>query len=206
MAPPAVPPPNHESGCRPWNRAGSTMGHGNAPKCRGTNRQGRPCGNPAGKGTDHYGTGNCASHGGATRTGRAAALNEQAARELARLDVPPVTDPLTELARLAAQAVAWKDNMAARVNELSSLRYESESGGEQLRAEIALWERALDRCISTLAAMAKLNIEERLAGVRKQTADMLERALDSALKASGADMDGRQRARDEFRRNLRVVA
>ena len=96
--------------------------------------------------------------------------------------------------------------MAAKVNELSSIRYESETGGEQLRAEIALWERALDRCITTLAAMAKLNIEERLAGIRKQTADMLERALDAALEASGAPLDGKAKAREAFKRNLKVVA
>ncbi|HEY2088337.1 MAG TPA: hypothetical protein VGH54_20255, partial [Mycobacterium sp.] len=141
-----------------------------------------------------------------TKAAREQEITQQAARELARLDVAPVTDPLTELARLAGQAVAWKDAMAEKVNELSSMRYENQNGGEQLRAEIALWERALDRCVATLTAMAKLNIEERLAGIRQQTADMLERALDAALKASGADRDGRQRAREEFRKNLRVVA
>jgi hypothetical protein len=136
-----------------------------------------------------------------------AALNQQAARELARLDVPPVTDPLTELAKVAAQAVAWKNAMGEKVNELTSLRYEAAAGtGEQLRAEIALWERALDRCVATLAAMAKLNIEDRLAGVRKQTADMLERALDAALEASGTGLDGKQKAREAFRQNLRIVA
>jgi hypothetical protein len=132
-------------------------------------------------------------------------LDEQAARELARLNVPPVTDPLTELARLAGQAVAWKDSMAAKVNELSGIRYSTETDGEQLRAEIVLCERALDRCITTLGAMAKLNIEEWLAGIRRQTADMLERALEAALAASGAGLDGQQAARQAFRANLRVV-
>jgi P27 family predicted phage terminase small subunit len=153
----------------------------------------------------------CRKHGGKTigelrADGRTAALEAQAARELAHLDVPPVTDPLTELARLAGQAVAWKDSMAAKVNELTSLRYESFGGGEQLRAEIALWERSLDRCISTLGAMARLNIEDRLAGVREATARMLEEALTAALQKSGADIGGQAAAREEFKRRLRVVA
>lgn len=183
----------------------------NGPVCGGERRGGKgPCQLPAGYKTSHPGTGRCSWHGGASPNGTKAAreqeLNEKAARELARLDVPPVTDPLTELARLAAQAVAWKDAMAAKVNELSSIRYESENGGEQLRAEIALWERALDRCVGTLTAMAKLNIEERLAGIRKQTADMLERALDAALEKAGVGLDKQAEARETFRRNLKVVA
>lgn len=181
------------------------MGHGPVPKCGGTNRQGAPCGNPAGKGTDHYGSGNCASHAGATRTGRIAALNERAERLLYQRDAEPVTDPLSALQRLAGRAAAWEDIIGEKVNELHSLRYSTE-GGEQLRAEIAVMERAMDRLGTLLVQIAKLNIEERLAGIRKQTADMLERALDAALESSGADLDGKQKAREAFKRNLKVVA
>jgi len=177
------------------------------PFCGADRRNGEGlCRLPAGRGTSHEGTGHCSWHGGASPSGIMSALNKQAAAELARLDVPPVTDPLTELARLAGQAVAWKDAMAAKVNELASLRYESATGGEQLRAEIALWERSLDRCISTLGAMARLNIEDRLAGIKRRTADMLELALTQALQKSGADLAGQAAAREEFRRNLRIVA
>lgn len=135
-----------------------------------------------------------------------AKLNQEAARELARLDVQPVVNAFEQLALVAGQAVAWKDAVAGKVNELTSLRYESENGGEQLRAEIAVWERALDRCVSTLTAMAKLNIEDRLAGIRQQTADMLERALDAALEKAGVGLDKQAEARETFRRNLKVVA
>jgi len=153
----------------------------------------------------------CRKHGGKTleqlrEDGRTATLERQAAAALARLDVTPVTDPLTELARLAAQAVAWKDVMAAKVNELTQIRYEGGQGTEQVRSEIVLWERALDRCISTLTAIVRLNIEGRMAAVREATARMLEQALDSALEASGADLAGKAKAREAFRRNLKVVA
>jgi hypothetical protein len=185
----------------------SAEAHGapSSGKCGGTNRQGEPCKNPRGYKTDHPGYGNCHFHGGSSPNGRTAALNHQAAAELARLDVPPVTDPLTELARVAAQAVAWKDAMGAKVNELTSIRYSTEAGGEQLRAEIALWERALDRCVTTLTAIAKLNIEGRLATVREATAQMLEQALQAALASSGCDLEGQERAKEAFRRNLKVA-
>lgn len=181
------------------------------PVCGGERRGGQgPCGLPAGYNTSHVGTGRCSWHGGASPGGvkhaNEQAIQAQAAKELARLDVIPVTDPLTELARLAGQAVAWKDAMAAKVNELAGIRYESEHGGEQLRSEIALWERALDRCVMTLTAMAKLNIEERLAGIRQRTADMLERAFDAGMEASGATFEGKAKGREAFRRHLKVVA
>src|SRR5262245_41041046 len=92
----------------------------------------------------------CNKHGGGAPQNRAAAarriLDERAAKELARLDVPPVTNPLAELARTAGQAVAFKDAMAAKVNLLADVGYQSTMGLEQTKAELGLWERALDRC------------------------------------------------------------
>lgn len=180
-----------------------------APKCRGTNRQGEPCGLPAGYDTDHQGHGNCKFHGGATRNGKTHALNEQAKATIARLDLPPVEDPLSELARVCAQVLAWKDDMAGRVAELSGLRYENENGGEQLRAEVALWERALDRCERFLTAMARLNIDERLARISEARALVVIEVLVAALDAGGIEGDQRAKvlaAADEGFGRLTLVA
>lgn len=180
------------------------------PVCGGERRGGKgPCQLPAGYKTSHVGTGRCSWHGGASPNGTKAAreqeVSEQAARELARLDVPPVTDPLTELARLAGQAVAWKDMMAAKVNELSGIRYESERGGEQLRAEIALWERALDRCVATLTAMAKLNLDERQMRITEGQARLVNEVLRGALAELGLDPQS-EAVRPVIARHLRIVA
>jgi hypothetical protein len=134
-----------------------------------------------------------------------AKLQEQAARLLYQRDAPPVTDPLSALQRLAGRAAAWEDIIGEKVNELRSLRYSTE-GGEQLRSEIVVMERAMDRVGKLLVDIAKLNIEGRLATVREATAQMLEQALQAALLASGCDLDGQQRAQEAFRRNLKVVA
>jgi hypothetical protein len=187
------------------------MAERKGPFCGGNRRNGKgKCRLPAGDGTSHEGTGRCSWHGGASPSGTKAAneqaLNEQAARELARLDVEPVTNAFEQLALVAGQAVAWKNSMAAKVNELIELRREDVAGAEQLRSEILLWERALDRCVATLTAMVKLNIEDKLAGIRQRTLDMLERALDAALEASGAPLDGKAKAREAFKRQLKIVA
>jgi hypothetical protein len=182
------------------------MGHGTAPKCGGTNRQGDPCGNPAGKGTNHKGSGNCSSHAGSTPTGRAAALNERADRLLYQRDAPPVTNPLEALQRLAGRALALEEVIGEKVNELKGLRYESGGGGEQIRGELQLLERSMDRAGKLLVDIAKLNIEDRLATIREATAQMLEQALAAALASSGCDLDGQRRAQEAFRRNLKVVA
>ena len=136
----------------------------------------------------------------------AAKLEQQAARLLYQRDATPVTDPLSALQKLAGRAAAWEDIIGEKVNELRSIRYSTDEGGEQIRGEIAVMERAMDRLGRLLVDIAKLNIEERLATIRQKTANMLEEALTVALQKSGADLAGQAAAREEFKRRLRVVA
>lgn len=154
--------------------------------CAAKKKQGEgSCTRGAGWGTDHPGSGRCKLHGGRTPSGRAAAakqqVQQQAAAELARLNVAPVEDPLSELAALAGQVVAWKDQMAGKVNALTSLRYEGGIGTEQLRSEVALFERAMDRCMAALTAMARLNIDERLARITEAQQELVLAALAHGL-------------------------
>ncbi|MCP2336136.1 hypothetical protein [Actinomadura rupiterrae] len=108
-------------------------------------------------------------------------LAYQAEQALARLDAPPVENALEELKALGGEAKAWKDAMAERVNELTSIRY-STDGGEQLRAEIALFERAMDRCEKILTSIARLNIDERLAAIEEAKVAALIALIDYAVE------------------------
>jgi len=120
-----------------------------------------------------------------------------------------IADPLTELLNLAAEIKAGKEILKFVVAHLYSqerIRYAHSKVGEQLRMEIILYERSLERYGHILIQISKLKIEDRLAGVREQTAAMLERALDAALEASGVGIDGKEAAREQFRRHLKVVA
>lgn len=190
-------------------RSGS--GHDSRRYCGARKRQGEgDCKRPAGWGTDHPGEGQCKLHGGSTH-GRTAAAHirqaeREAAAELARLDVAPVADPLTELAKLAGQVIAWRDSMADQVNKLTTLGYENDKTGEQLRTDVALFERAMDRCISVLGTMARLKIDERLVNIEKARVDFVADALAATLTELELDPDARQRAIDGLVRRLRLAA
>jgi hypothetical protein len=183
------------------------MGHGSPPKCGGTNRQGAPCGNTAGKGTDHFGSGNCKNHGGCTVTGRKAAITEQVERLLYRHDAEPCGDPLEALQRLAGRALALEETIGQLVNNLTSIRYESggESSSEQLRSEVAVLERAMDRCGRLLVDIAKLNIEERLAKVTEIQTRMAADALAAAMREMGLSQEQQHDAREKVARHLRAA-
>ncbi|WP_128381264.1 hypothetical protein [Streptomyces cavernae] len=186
---------------------------GDKPRCGAQKRQGEPgetCTFVAGWGTDHVGTGRCRLHGGNTRNQRAAAHAQKAEQEaralLASLDVTPVDNPFTALSRLAGQAVAWQETIAGIVNQLGDrVRYEGAGGNEQLRAEIVLYERAMDRCAQVLGMIARLNIEDRMARVSEQQAEIVVAAIEAALAAAGVTGRDADEARTVAARHLRAV-
>ncbi len=148
-------------------------------------------------------------HGGASPQARAAAerrlLEADASRLLAELDVAPVGDPLAGLLKLAGQVLAWQESTAALVNALDSPRYRGANGAEQLRAEVALYERAMDRACQVLATIAKLGIEERLVRLTEQQAEAVLSAINAALEAVGVGGEQAEQARVAAARHLRSV-
>lgn len=124
----------------------------------------------AGWGTDHVGVGPCKLHLGSTRNHRVAArkmLAERgAATSLAEQGYEPIGHPVDELLDLAAKVKALMGHWAAKVAELQGvegegIRYRSEHEQEQLRSEVALYERSIDRLGRLLTDLAKLGLEER---------------------------------------------
>lgn len=168
------------------------------------------CRRPAGWGTDHAGRGSCKLHGGsAPQVSRAAELEVlefQAAREISLLNAAPVTDPLTALAELAGQVLLWRDKLAVKVEEMTSFGYENRASGEQLRTDVALFERAMDRCLNTLAAIARLRIDERLAKIEQKKVDLVADALVAVLAELGVDQKIQHQAADGLERHLRLAA
>ncbi|HEY9521904.1 MAG TPA: hypothetical protein VIR33_01590 [Thermopolyspora sp.] len=174
-----------------------------ALKCKARKTNGDPCGNYAINGGTV-----CHAHGGRTRQVKAKAAARAAEAkvraQLARLDVAPVDDPLSELAKITGQVVAWKDTIAEWVNELASIRYSTENG-EQLRAEVALFERAMDRCEKFLGTMARLNIDERLARISERQAEIIIKAVTATLADRGLSTEEQAEARRDVARRLRVA-
>lgn len=119
----------------------------------------------------------------------------------------PVGNHLQELLDVAAEIKAFREIMRDVVAQLdpSQYRYGSKVG-EQARAEVLLYERALDRNANVLLAIAKLNIASQLAKIEQNKVAAITRALNLALQASGAGLEGQQAAREVLQRELRAVA
>jgi hypothetical protein len=153
----------------------------------------------------------CRNHGGATPRARKKAADLAAVSELEeaakKLGVGTAVDnPLSALSQLAGEVLLWKDILRDHVIGLKDkLRYAGFQGAEQIRGEVLLYERALDRTITVLATIAKLNIDERLAAIAEDQARMVERALVAALEESGATPEQQRRASEALPRHLRLV-
>jgi hypothetical protein len=135
----------------------------------------------------------CRFHGGSiqvTKDAAAERLRTQAIEAdlkatLAHIGIKGVDNPYEEMARLASEAIAFKDALAARVNALeTSIRYEATGAGtEQLRAEVALYERALDRTGKFLDSLVRSGFEERRVRIDEQTGAQVAAVLQRILAA-----------------------
>ena len=150
----------------------------------------------------------CGVHGGRNPKARAAGaarVAETKMREaLGRLNVVPVENPLAELQSLAGEAKAWKELCAEHVANLKAMRYGTD-GGEAIRGEIVVFERAMDRCIVVLTAIAKLNIDERLVRIAEGQKTMVIQAVDAGIAAAGITGPAAIEARKVVARHLRSV-
>lgn len=155
------------------------------------------CARPAGWGTDHPGFGRCKLHGGSTANHRKSAMAQvvraDAEALLAHEGLTDIENPVEELARLAVEAWAMKDALAARVNALAEVRFVDGKGSEQLRAEVVLYERALDRTGKFLEVLARLGYEARRDQVNRELGDRMAAIIERVLDA--LDLTVEQRAR-----------
>jgi len=119
---------------------------------------------------------------------------------------PPVGNPLTELLDLAAEVKEWKQILRQIVAYLFSkdrIRSSHDKVGEQLRAEVILYERAVERLAKLYMDIGRIGIEARLAAITDRQAQVIERSLNMALQASGVDIPGQDAARKVLARELK---
>lgn len=174
-------------------------------QCIATSRTtGKRCRNAALKGGTV-----CKFHGGSAPHVRAAfAANAEAERvekAIGRLNPTAIGNPLEELKILAAEVVAWKNALRAHVEKLEHLRYSTEHG-EQIRGEILLFEKALDRCANVLGLIAKLNIDDRLVAIEEAKVARMLQALDGTLDHLGLSVEQRLAGKKEMARRLRAAS
>lgn len=139
--------------------------------CTAHCKDGRPCGQRAIAG-HHV----CYYHGGANPSTRRIADQNIAAMRAKHLlqkefsdGFPPIDDPMQAIMDLAAEAWASKELFREKIEEI---RYQSKLG-EQLRAEVALYERAMDRCLKIFETITRLGIAERRTRIQEAQAVMI---------------------------------
>lgn len=137
----------------------------------------------------------CYKHGGRTPQVKSAAevrrldarnRSEALKRLQARMQAETPHDALAELERAATEAVVFKDVIYERLSMLSDdeWRYEGKTG-EQTRAEITLYERALDRVLKFEGDLLKLGIAERRARIEEAELILVAGAIRATLNRIG---------------------
>lgn len=187
------------------------MAERKGPFCGASRRNNAgPCKRDAGAGTSHKGIGNCSWHGGSSPSGTRSAEGQRLEGDLQKLlyqyGAPPAENPLTALQALAGRVLAMERAIGEKVNELGAIRYDSENGGEQLRAEVAVLERAMDRAGKFLVDIARLNIDERLVKIEEAKAKVIVEAIEIALAVAGVRGQAATEAKRAAARHLRSVA
>lgn len=156
-----------------------------APKRCGAHRSnGEPCKRPPMRGGKV-----CSSHGGQAPAVKAAAQRRLAEAEATRA-VARMTDargPLSlpdvyrELLSTAGAAVAWQSVLRERVEDLSDYSSTSGMGAEQVRADVVLFERAMDRTAKVLELVARLDLDTRLSNISNRDAEILTSVARQAM-------------------------
>lgn len=166
--------------------------------CKAHNRAGGPCGRIPKRGMTV-----CKVHGGASPNARNAAAvreaEERARRALREAwgkgEERPIGDPLSELAQVAAEIIAFKDALRAQVEELNGVLtywqekdYLDSDGGiewtkaaEDMRAVVTAYERALDRSAKVLGNIVKLDLAGRMLAFNTAQAEQITTAVRDGL-------------------------
>jgi hypothetical protein len=121
------------------------------------------------------------------------------------LNPGPAPDPLTGLLQLADEMNEWRlimRDVVAYLLDRDRIRSAHDRVGEQLRAEVLLYERAIERLAQLWERIIKLGIEARMAKIEDIQVQAIETALDTALAASGLGLVEREKARGALRREL----
>lgn len=150
----------------------------------------------------------CKWHGGGAPQVQAAArrrlAQQEAAATLADVGVYPVTNPVEAFADLVSEVVALKDHFADRVAQLESLRYTSTWNTEQMRTEVALYERALDRSGRLLSQWVSLGLEAKRVEMSQQVAGQVSALISALLVDFGLD-PREPNVRGTVRRHLNAI-
>lgn len=116
-------------------------------------------------------------------------------------------NPFDALLEMAQETMQFKDICAAKLAKLKDdeWRWEGERVGEQLRSEVALYERAIQRCTDTLIKIARLGIEERMMRVAERQQAIMEQAIVRTMQDLDLPLEMQAKARQRMVLHLRAM-
>jgi hypothetical protein len=135
----------------------------------------------------------CAWHGGkapqvkaaAERRLLAAKITADAEATLAHEGITAVEDPLGELGKLASASRAMMQALGARVNSLEDLEHFGTEYSPVLKAEVQLYERAMDRTHRLLDSLVKHGYAERQVALAESEAMLVAGVIRRVLSGLG---------------------
>lgn len=175
-------------------------------QCRATSKQsGERCRRNCGPGAVV-----CSFHGGKAsqveRVARERVVEQRARRVLADLghEPAPLGNPLIALEDIARRMIALTEVTGDLVADLKSIRY-STDGGEQTRAELAVYVKVLKDTADVLEKISRLDLDGQLNRIRAAQAGWVLDAVMAALDTAGVEGEARSAARLEAAKVLRRV-
>lgn len=176
-------------------------------RCRGTSKaSGERCPQYAIKGGTV-----CYHHGGAAKQVREKANMRLATQKieknveavLAHEGITAIEDPLAELGKLASASTAMMQALGARVNALKELAQLDFKGSLDLKVEVGLYERAMDRTHRLLDSLVKHGYAERQITIAENEALLVAGVIRRVVSALGLTAEQQATAQtllaEEFR-------
>ena len=171
--------------------------------CGAKTRSDKPCGRPAGWGTDHAGFGLCKLHGGSTANGRKQGARQAAEHEARVMGFPRDIDPhsaMLECIRLAAGELDYANEQVALLKKAMV----STMFGPQLHTWITVRQHAMDRLMGYSKIALAAGVEERRVQLAEQQGALLAQVIRGVLADLG--VADHPEAPAVVRRHLTLVA
>lgn len=156
----------------------------------------------------------CFHHGGSTPQVIAAAKYRLQTRKieafsssvLAQEGIETIEDPLTELSKLTSGSKALMEALGARVNSLQELEHFDAKNSPAIKAEVLMYERAMDRTARLLEALVKAGYAERQIRIQESEALMVAGVIKRTIAALGLTAEQQQMAQTILAQEFRELA